>query len=161
MKNALHRLALRMGWYKDVTFGLPLNVCRSVFGTYFFEGCYTPMSPDELFTSLYNWGYGEGEKAAPKDGDVLWKGEWRTHRSGLYDYRSVKYLGRNPIKWRIEKRWLPIKKEPLDGQLYGTNTVVTGLACDEFDQDIKEPDSYLEDRACRGWVPSVTDYHMD
>ena len=63
MKTALHRLALRMGWYKDITKGMPLNICKTVFGATFFEGVYTARPIGELIQDLYFWGWSDGEKA--------------------------------------------------------------------------------------------------
>jgi len=54
-----------MGWYKDITGGLPLNICKTVFGVYFFEGVYTARPIGELVEELYSWGWSDGEKACP------------------------------------------------------------------------------------------------
>jgi len=52
-----------MGWYKDITTGMPLNICKTVFGAYFFEGVYTARPIGELIQELYFWGWSDGEKA--------------------------------------------------------------------------------------------------
>jgi hypothetical protein len=89
MKTTLHRLALRMGWYKDITTGLPLNVCRTVFGAYFMEGCYTPEPLSKLLEDVYRWGASDGRREAayrPK------KGDWKTTKDGNKRYRRVSCL---------------------------------------------------------------------
>jgi hypothetical protein len=60
MKTTLHRIALRMGWYRNITTGLPLNVCKTVFGAFFMEGCYTPEPLSKLLEDVYRWGLHEG-----------------------------------------------------------------------------------------------------
>ena len=89
MKNALHRLALRMGWYRDITTGLPLNVCKTVFGAYFMEGCYTPEPLAKLLEDVYRWGASDGRREGsykPK------KGDWKTTKDGNKRYRRVSCL---------------------------------------------------------------------
>lgn len=76
MKNKLHRLAINMGWYKDITKGLPLNICKTVFGVYFFEGVYVPRQLGELFSEIYNWGIND---AQPDGFDVELDWERRTN----------------------------------------------------------------------------------
>lgn len=86
IKSALHSLAIRKGWYKDVTTELPLNVCRTVFGVYFFEGSYAPERPEAIFEHLYTWGFKDGCSAMQFKPRV---GEWKIRKDGLARYRRV------------------------------------------------------------------------
>lgn len=49
-------MALRMGWYKPITTGLPLNVCKTIFGALFYEGVYTKYPIEDLLEEVYKWG---------------------------------------------------------------------------------------------------------
>jgi len=62
LKNKLHVIAICHGWYRVVTKGLPLNVCKTVFGVYCLEGYYTPQSKESIMMELYQWGLHEGKK---------------------------------------------------------------------------------------------------
>lgn len=65
--NKLHLFAIHRGWYKDITHGLPLNVIRTVFGTYALEGVYTMASVKELTEHMYEWGHHDSATWAEKD----------------------------------------------------------------------------------------------
>ena len=100
MKKTLHQLAIRMGWYRDITEGIPLNICKTVFGVYFFEGCYTPTPLGELVESLYEWGFRDGKTVSiykPK------RGEWKTRKDGLKRYRRVSVLREG---WATESEFI-------------------------------------------------------
>ena len=55
LKNMLHEMAIIHGWYKVITKGLPLNVCKTTFGVYCFEGYYTPEPLGTIIKAVYEW----------------------------------------------------------------------------------------------------------
>jgi hypothetical protein len=59
LKKKLHEFAILRGWYKDVTYGCPLNIIRTVFGTYAFEGIYIMRSLGSLISEIREWEYME------------------------------------------------------------------------------------------------------
>jgi hypothetical protein len=61
MKTKLHKIAIRNGWYRQITNGLPLNVCKTIFGVYFFEGVYTPYSVKSICEFIYDTGVNDGQ----------------------------------------------------------------------------------------------------
>lgn len=56
LKHKLHVLAITNGWYRVITKGLPLDVCKTVFGVYCLEGYYTPQTQVSIMMELYDWG---------------------------------------------------------------------------------------------------------
>ena len=67
LKLFLHTLAIRNGWYKIYDAGRPLDIAKTVFGVWFFVGIYKPMTTDEIFSYIYQWGVDNGLHLAVKD----------------------------------------------------------------------------------------------
>jgi len=96
---------------------------------------------DQHEATLHSLRYYERKLTEPE-----WKGEWKVRKDKKGRYRSVK-ANRITEYWYSEKEWfgqeemviLPAPwtpSEPLDGQLYGTDTVITGIAdCEEHFPD--------------------------
>lgn len=133
--KTLHKLAIAFGWYREITKGCPLNVCKTVFGTYFFEGLCEPVPLGKLFEELYDWGWRDGQQAILPS--KSFKTEWKVRKDGKRRYRKVAIKTVVNV-WRTESE--PIEDmemvvlpppEPVHGQLYGTNTVVTGYPDDD------------------------------
>ncbi len=61
LKNKLHKIAIRNGWYRQLTKGLPLNLCKTVFGVFFLEGNYEPQTIKELCSYYYEAGINDGQ----------------------------------------------------------------------------------------------------
>lgn len=125
IKNELHSLAIRKGWYKDVTTELPLNVCRTVFGVYFFEGSYTPERPEAIFEHLYTWGVRDGCYAMRFKPRV---GEWKIRKDGLARYRRVS----------VQREGWTTESEPLGLPSDGFEVPMEDRACrgPSYDEDI-------------------------
>lgn len=122
--NKLHELAIFHGWYKDVTYGCPLNIIRTIFGTYAFEGIYIMRSLGSLISEIGEW---EHMESAAHTGKLLEDiharqcelervtaslnsyravsapqyGEWRSKKDGSGYYRRVKLPCRLPM-WTTE-----------------------------------------------------------
>ena len=135
IKSALHSLAIRKGWYKDVTTELPLNVCRTVFGVYFFEGSYTPERPEAIFEHLYTWGFKDGCSAMQFKPRV---GEWKIRKDGLARYRRVS----------VQREGWTTESEPIEDM--EMVILPPPMPCDAFGVDLDEP-SYDEEKSSAYW----------
>jgi hypothetical protein len=62
IKDRMHVMAICYGWYEVITKGLPLNVCKTVFGVYCFEGYYTPQSLPSIIEEAYQWGLNDNHE---------------------------------------------------------------------------------------------------
>jgi hypothetical protein len=142
--QTLHKLAILMGWYRNITTGLPLNVCKTIFGTHFLEGVYTMEPVGKLMQDFYQWGLHDPDNEAvvkklsadlaraKTERDTLRErlvkmtqavpGPWKINKSKTKRYRVWEYP-RSRSVWRTESE--PI--EPANGQIKGTDTVVMDM----------------------------------